>query len=88
LSDHDRALSAANDFDAKVEADAKKISDDYSGIVALSIRQALGASEVTISKAGDGSWNISDVLYFMKGMYNNYLISPLLTCKKKSLVMA
>ncbi|KAK0206362.1 DUF1793-domain-containing protein, partial [Desarmillaria ectypa] len=60
------ALSQASNFDSQVESDASAISEDYAGIVALSIRQAMGSMEVTISKNADGSWNTDDVLVFMK----------------------
>lgn len=66
LQDYQDALSQATVFDFKVENDASAISEDYAGIVALSIRQAMGSMEVTISKTTDGSWNTDDVLVFMK----------------------
>ncbi|KIY74089.1 DUF1793-domain-containing protein [Cylindrobasidium torrendii FP15055 ss-10] len=66
LADYNDALTRAEAFDAQVDSDAKAISNDYAGVVALSIRQALGATELTISKNGDGSWNTDDVLLFMK----------------------
>ncbi|KAJ7031515.1 DUF1793-domain-containing protein [Mycena alexandri] len=66
LNDYSNALKTANALDQKVEADANKISPDYAGIVALSIRQSLAANELTISKNAQGGWNTSDVLYFMK----------------------
>ncbi|KAL0949421.1 hypothetical protein HGRIS_009482 [Hohenbuehelia grisea] len=65
-NDFANALSRANAFDTKVQNDASKISADYAAIVALSIRQALGATEITISKNSDGSFNTNDVLVFMK----------------------
>jgi hypothetical protein len=68
LSDYSAALGRANTFDAKVQSDASKISTNYAGIVALSIRQAVGATEITISKGSNGAFNTSDVLMFMKGM--------------------
>ncbi|KAJ7924394.1 hypothetical protein B0H13DRAFT_1192380 [Mycena leptocephala] len=67
LKDYANALTTANALDKRVETDAAKISPDYAGIVALSIRQSLSANELTISKnAHGGGWNTSDVLYFMK----------------------
>ncbi|RPD78548.1 DUF1793-domain-containing protein [Lentinus tigrinus ALCF2SS1-7] len=66
LKDYPNALARAKAFDAQVEADAKKISDDYAAVVALSIRQGFGATEVTVSKNGDGSFDTSNVLTFMK----------------------
>lgn len=66
LQGYQDALSQATGFDSQVENDASAISEDYAGIVALSIRQAMGSMEVTISKTNDGSWNTDDVLVFMK----------------------
>ncbi|KAJ6569518.1 hypothetical protein B0H19DRAFT_697259 [Mycena capillaripes] len=66
LNDYATALATAKALDKKVETDAAKISPDYAGIVALSIRQSLSANELTISKKASGGWNTSDVLYFMK----------------------
>ncbi len=66
LKDYSNALLRANAFDAQVEADAKKVSDDYASIVALSIRQGFGATEITVSKNSDGSFDTSNALTFMK----------------------
>ncbi|KAF7330323.1 DUF1793-domain-containing protein [Mycena venus] len=61
------ALATANTFDAKVQSDAtSKVSTTYAGIAALAVRQAFGATELTISKASDGSWNKSDIMMFIK----------------------
>ncbi|EIW62026.1 DUF1793-domain-containing protein [Trametes versicolor FP-101664 SS1] len=65
LGDYSNALVRAKAFDAKVNADATKISADYASIVALSIRQGFGAIETTVSRTGSG-FNTSDVLVFMK----------------------
>ena len=67
MGDYQNALTRAKAFDAKVQADASAISTDYAAIVALSIRQAFGATEITVSKNSNGSFNTSDVLMFMKG---------------------
>lgn len=69
LEDYPNALARANELDAQVNGDASRISADYASIVALSIRQALGAMEITVSKNSDGSWNTGDVLVFMKGAF-------------------
>ncbi|KLO07574.1 DUF1793-domain-containing protein [Schizopora paradoxa] len=66
LGDFQNAMTSANSFDSKVNSDASKISSDYASIVELSIRQVLGATEITVSKNADGSFNTSDVLMFMK----------------------
>ena len=65
IHDYTNALARANAFDAKVKADASKISSDYAGVVALSVRQALGSIEITVSKKS-GRYDQDDVLTFMK----------------------
>ncbi|KAI0771550.1 DUF1793-domain-containing protein [Trametes elegans] len=66
LNDYSKAVARANAFDAKVDSDATKISADYASVVALSIRQGFAATEITVSRNGDGGFNTSDVLMFMK----------------------
>ncbi|KAJ7179016.1 DUF1793-domain-containing protein [Mycena filopes] len=66
LAEYTDALARNTKFDAQVQRDAMAISADYAAIVALSIRQTLGATDITISKNNDGSWNASDILVFMK----------------------
>ncbi|KAH7929420.1 DUF1793-domain-containing protein [Leucogyrophana mollusca] len=66
MGDYFAALGRAQAFDAKVQSDASAISSDYAGIVALSVRQAFGALELTLSKSSDGSWNTTDILMFLK----------------------
>jgi len=53
-------------LDAQIESDANLINSEYAGLVAISLRQALGASEITISKDSTGGWNTSDILMFLK----------------------
>lgn len=67
MNDYSSALSTAGAFDTKLQADASAISSDYADVVALSVRQAFGAMEITVSSDGDNSWNSSDVLVFLKG---------------------
>lgn len=67
MGSYSAALTIANAFDAKVNSDATKISATYASLVALSIRQAIGAIEITISKTSSGAWNTNDILVFMKG---------------------
>ncbi|KAJ7179003.1 DUF1793-domain-containing protein [Mycena filopes] len=66
LGDYNAALARATAFDAKVQTDAGKISADYAAIVALSIRQAFGATELTLSKTSTGAFNTTDIILFMK----------------------
>ncbi|KAF8351347.1 DUF1793-domain-containing protein [Amanita rubescens] len=66
MNDYSNALSTARVFDTKLQSDASAISSDYADVVALSVRQAFSAMEITVSKNGDNSWNTSDVLVFLK----------------------
>ncbi|KAJ7682669.1 DUF1793-domain-containing protein [Mycena polygramma] len=66
LGDFSAALTRANAFDAKVQTDASKISTDYAAVVALSIRQAFAACELTLSKTSTGAFNTTDIILFMK----------------------
>ncbi|KIM20840.1 hypothetical protein M408DRAFT_119277 [Serendipita vermifera MAFF 305830] len=70
LNDYASALSRATAFDSKVATDAAEVSSSYGGIVALSIRQAFAAMEITISKTSTG-WNTDDVLVFLKEISSN-----------------
>ena len=66
LPAYNDALTRAKAFDAKVQNDASAISTDYASIVALSIRQAFAATEITVSKDSSGTFNTTDILLFMK----------------------
>ena len=66
IDNYANALARANAFDAKVKTDASKISSDYADIVALSVRQAFGSIEITVSKDSGGNFNTSDIMTFMK----------------------
>jgi hypothetical protein len=66
LSDYSGSLQRAKAFDSKIQSDASAVSLDYAGLVSLSVRQAFGAIEITVSSNGN-SYNTDDVLVFMKG---------------------
>ncbi|KAG2042315.1 hypothetical protein BDR03DRAFT_1006723 [Suillus americanus] len=66
IGDYSTALGRAQAFDQKVQNDALAISSNYAGVVALSVRQAFGALELTLSKNSDGRWNTDDILMFLK----------------------
>ncbi|KAG2056314.1 DUF1793-domain-containing protein [Suillus hirtellus] len=66
VGDYFAALGRAQAFDRKVQSDASAISSNYAAVVALSVRQAFGALEFTLSKKSDGSWNADDILIFLK----------------------
>ena len=69
MNDFADATTRANEFDLKVFNDASAVSSDYASLVPLSIRQAFGATELTVSQDVDGSFNTGDVLMFMKGVF-------------------
>ncbi|KAF7332012.1 MPN domain-containing protein [Mycena kentingensis (nom. inval.)] len=71
LQDYSAALARATLLDTQVQKDAAAISNDYAGIVALSIRQAMATMEITASRSADGSFNTSDILIFMKEISSN-----------------
>lgn len=67
LADWQNAMGVAHNLDARVDAEAGKISKDYASIVKLSLRQAMATFELTLGHNADGSINKDDVLAFMKG---------------------
>lgn len=67
MTDYSNAVTRASAFDAQIQSDASNVSTNYADWVALSVRQAFGAIEFTISKDSSGNFNTSDVLVFMKG---------------------
>ncbi|TDL21981.1 hypothetical protein BD410DRAFT_723660 [Rickenella mellea] len=68
LNDSSRALDAGNAMDAKVLADARKISSPYADMVTMSARQVMSAIDITVKKDSSGKWNTSDVKAFFKNM--------------------
>ncbi|KZT12529.1 DUF1793-domain-containing protein [Laetiporus sulphureus 93-53] len=66
ITDYSNALTRANALDAQIQADAESISSTYAGLVALSVRQAFGAIEFTVSKDSSGAYNTSDLMTFLK----------------------
>lgn len=69
LGDAENAMSVAAQFDADIEAAARNVSNEYFEIVALSVLQSLGATELTVGKRGDGSWNTDRPMLFVKGQH-------------------
>ncbi|KAI0737544.1 DUF1793-domain-containing protein [Daedaleopsis nitida] len=68
LEDYSNAQSRATALDAQIHADASEVSADYAAIAALSVRQAFAATEITVGKNFDGSYDTSNVLTFMREM--------------------
>ncbi|KAF8885611.1 hypothetical protein BD779DRAFT_664820 [Infundibulicybe gibba] len=56
------------DLDQRIASDASSISQDYSDLVSLSVRQTMGGIDITTSKGSDGQWNASDIMIFMKSV--------------------
>lgn len=71
LGDYSNALSRANALDAQIQSDASKISSNYAGLVALSVRQTFGAMEITVSKDASGQFDTSDIMSFLKGTFSS-----------------
>lgn len=61
-AEYDHSNSQADTLDAQIAADAGAISSDYANIVALSTRQAMGGTEITVGPSLD----TSDVMVFLK----------------------
>ncbi|KZV85920.1 DUF1793-domain-containing protein [Exidia glandulosa HHB12029] len=68
MDDFQTALKTAADFDAQVDAASRTISDNTFDIVALSIRQSLGATELVVRQNADGSYDTSTPMLFVKDM--------------------
>ncbi|KZT12530.1 DUF1793-domain-containing protein [Laetiporus sulphureus 93-53] len=77
LQDYPNAVARAAAFDSKVLADASNnaFPPNYAPIVELSIRQAFGGVEYTISKDSSGAYNTSDVTAFVKEISSSEHIS-------------
>ncbi|KLO08558.1 hypothetical protein SCHPADRAFT_604791 [Schizopora paradoxa] len=68
LADFNNSLVDSESFDTSLLAAAQNISMAYGDLLALTVRQAMSALEITGSKNSDGSFNTSDVMIFMKDM--------------------
>ncbi|KAL5519642.1 hypothetical protein ACEPAH_1325 [Sanghuangporus vaninii] len=68
LDDFSRAQLTAAAFDAQIVAAGQQYSEKYGDLLALSARQLMGSMDITVSRAGSGGWNTSDVKVFMKNM--------------------
>ncbi|KAI0049479.1 DUF1793-domain-containing protein [Auriscalpium vulgare] len=68
LNDFPNAQTRAAQLDSKIMGDGASISSNYSDLLALSARQAYGATELTVGQNADGSPNPSDVMMFMKNI--------------------
>ncbi|KIP05603.1 hypothetical protein PHLGIDRAFT_108072, partial [Phlebiopsis gigantea 11061_1 CR5-6] len=68
LQDYPNAVQRAETLDAALERNASTVSSHYADLVALTARQTMGTTELTVGVASDGSFNLSDVKMFMKDL--------------------
>ena len=66
--DYSGALSRAVALDQKILNAAAKISSQYSDIVSLAMRQAMGTFDITAGTDSNGNLIASDVKVFMKNL--------------------
>lgn len=66
VNDYGNALNTANAVDAKIQSDGSVISSNYAELVALSLRQALGSMDITITRGSNKNWNTTNLKIFMK----------------------
>ena len=74
LDDFPNALTRAEALDTALENNATAISSHYADLVALTARQTIGATELTVGVASDGTFNLSDVKMFMKNVGTDALV--------------
>ncbi|KAF5339378.1 hypothetical protein D9611_009811 [Ephemerocybe angulata] len=69
LADFPDARARAQRLDEKLKQEGSVVSDEYADLVALSLRQTLGAIEITLPRFDAKSgWNTSDVQAYMRDM--------------------
>lgn len=68
MQDYPNAVQRADALDAALEKNASAISSHYADLVAITARQTMGATELTIGTTENGSFNFSDVKMFMKNL--------------------
>ncbi|THH05059.1 hypothetical protein EW146_g10004 [Bondarzewia mesenterica] len=68
LNDFPNAKQRADQLDQRILSDARGISSEYADIVSLAARQVYAATELTIGRGSDGSYNQSDIMMFMKNI--------------------
>ncbi len=68
LEDFNNSLADSENFDSSLLTAAQNISAAYGDLLALTVRQAMAALEITVSKKADGTFNTTDVMAFFKDM--------------------
>ncbi|TCD69631.1 hypothetical protein EIP91_006856 [Steccherinum ochraceum] len=76
LLDFDDARNRSTSLDQKILNDASSVSQTYAELVSLGARQAIGATDITVSRGTDGQWNSSDVMMFMKDVGTSGRVNP------------
>lgn len=76
IVDHPKAKARADVLDERIATAGSNISAPFQALTALAARQAIGATELTISKGSDGQWNTSDTKMFMKDIGNSGRVNP------------
>ncbi|KAK0444567.1 uncharacterized protein EV420DRAFT_1574563 [Desarmillaria tabescens] len=76
LQDFEDAQNRADNLDESILSAARDISPDYGDLVSLAARQTLASTDITVSKAADGSWNSTDIKMFMKDMGSSRRVNP------------
>lgn len=66
LDDFSGAVQRAEALDLVLEKNATAISSQYADLVALTARQTIGSTELTVGISPNGAFNLSDVKMFMK----------------------
>nr|VWO99943.1 Hypoxanthine-guanine phosphoribosyltransferase [Ganoderma boninense] len=74
--DYAAAYNRAIALDQKIMNDATKISSQYSDIVSLATRQAMGTFDITAGTDSNGNFIAGDVKVFMKNLGTDQRINP------------
>ncbi|QRV86933.1 glutaminase GtaA [Ceratobasidium sp. AG-Ba] len=74
--EYQHAVNASNAMDNKVTSDSNAIYTDYAPITALSLRQAMGGIEITISKTSSGVYDPNDIFIYPKEISSDVYLYP------------
>jgi hypothetical protein len=66
VSDFPKAEQRAIALDEKIMTASQKISNKYTNLVSMAIRQTIAGIDITVRGNGKGGWNQSDIKAFMK----------------------
>jgi len=73
MRDWQHMFDVSKDLDEQILRDAGPESEAYSGLVQLSLRQAIAGMELTIARKADGSIDANDVMLFTAGEFGSFL---------------